>query len=97
MDFHGSEILAGDKVYDVAFSWGTVLGVDSKNKKIIVMFGNRRVVYDEEGKCGLFNAATLYWANPLHSIRPDKDQKYWPIFINTANALAKELNKVNNV
>ena len=96
MVFHGSEIKIEDKVYDLAFSWGTVKLIDEGRKVFTVMFGNRRIVYDVNGKCSLFTNPTLFWANPLYGIKPDKELKYWSVFINTAATLSSELLKLRD-
>lgn len=96
MQFHGSEIFVGDKVFDVAMGWGTVSIVDDVRNGFFVMFGNRRMFFNTDGKTPFFPNATLYWADPFHGVKPDKSLKYWPVFSATAETLSTELLKLRD-
>lgn len=77
----------GDKVYDVAKGYGSV--VSTQFNEIQVRFNDgQRITYDSVGKYA--GVKRLYWHNPV-VIEPTKDNKLWGTLVNCLKSIHQHL------
>ena len=87
MTFDGETVTVGDAVYDVAYGHGKVERVEEAENKMFCIFNTRMIAYDVRG-VGSFGRKTLFWRDPIGSLKPSKDRTKWELFERLRNQIA---------